>query len=414
MGGGQPAGAGPSAGMGPMGAGPSAAGAPGGSRSAGHPRHPAHAAPRNGRPCWIWVVAGLAAVSALAGGILAAVPRSAPAASHLAVVASLPYWSIGQVGPDVTANRRDFTEASPWMYGLTSAGRITLQYPGSQAAAVQGQIALLRKAGLAIVPTLADVTAGRWNTAPVARMLHDPALMRAQVAAIAALVRERRYAGIDIDYENLAAGDRQGFSAFVTALAATLHAEGKILSVSVFAKTSNAGVDPQDEAQNYAAIGRAADQVRVMAYDYHWDTSPPGPVAPIAWVRSVLRYAETQIPASKVILGIPVAGYDWSAGHGSPVSWQGVQQLARRYGVAAHFAAGSQSPWLSYSAAGASHVVWFEDQASTRAKLSAARAMGAGGVFLWMYGPPDPGTWGVLGDTLPVADASRPRTAGGL
>jgi hypothetical protein len=43
-----------------------------------------------------------------------------------------------------------------------------------------------------------------------------------------------------------------------------------------------------------------------------------------------------------------------------------------------------------------------------------ARAMGAGGVFFWMYGPSGPGTWGVLGDTVRVAAASRPRAAGGL
>ena len=135
--------------------------------------------------------------------------------------------------------------------------------------------------------------------------------MAAQVASIVALTEREHYAGIDLDYENLHAGDRQAFTTFVTRLARALHARGKVLSVAVFAKTTNAGTDPRNLAQDYAAIGRAADQVRLMAYDYHWASSPPGPVAPISWVRAVLRYARTQIPASKIILGVPLYGYDW-------------------------------------------------------------------------------------------------------
>ena len=50
-----------------------------------------------------------------------------------------------------------------------------------------------------------------------------------------------------------------------------------------------------------------------MAYDYHWNGSPPGPIAPIGWVRSVISYARTQIPASRLVLGNPLSGYDGPA-----------------------------------------------------------------------------------------------------
>ena len=46
-------------------------------------------------------------------------------------------------------------------------------------------------------------------------MLHHPAMMTQQVAAILALVQRQHFAGIDIDYENLhAEPDRQAFTAF--------------------------------------------------------------------------------------------------------------------------------------------------------------------------------------------------------
>jgi hypothetical protein len=54
------------------------------------------------------------------------------------VVPSIPYWNIGYATSVVLANRDDFVEASPWMYGLTSEGQITVQYGPEQSTAVAG------------------------------------------------------------------------------------------------------------------------------------------------------------------------------------------------------------------------------------------------------------------------------------
>jgi spore germination protein len=262
----------------------------------------------------VWLALVLAGVVLVALTLLPGSSSPPPRA----VVASLPFWNITHGADTVLAHRDDFTEVSPWMYGLSADGRIDTQYGQAQTAAVDGQLTRLRGAGLKLVPTLANITADRWSYQPAASILHDPVRMKQHVAAIVGLVRQHHYAGIDIDYENLRAGDRRPFTAFITALGTALHADGKVLSVALFAKTTNAGVDQRNLAQDYAAIGRVADQVRLMAYDYHWAASAPGPVAPLPWVRAVLKYAKSQIPARKVILGIPLYGYDWSAGHGRP------------------------------------------------------------------------------------------------
>ncbi len=236
--------------------------------------------------------------------------------------------------------------------------------------------------------------------------------MARQVAAIVALVQRHDYAGVDIDYENLHAGDRQAFSTFVRDLAAALHPHGKLLSVAVFAKTSNAGTDPRNLAQDYAAIGQAADQVRLMGYDYHWATSAPGPIAPVGWIRDVLRYAKTQIPASKIILGIPLYGYDWSGGHGTAISWLQALRLSRQYHVPPRYNVTSQAPWFSYTdRAGHKHTVWFENGASSRAKFDLAQGAGIAGVYLWMYGYEDSGTWSALSQVLPTSGPHALSTA---
>ncbi len=359
----------------------------------GRPRYPKAGA------AWLAVVlAGAVAV------VLTMFGLGGTAARHTTVVASMPYWNFQHGTATVLVHRHAVTEVSPWMYGLGGNGQIDTQYPAGQAAAVARDIRRLRAAGLRVVPSIANITNGRWDYRPVGRMLHSPALMAQQVAAIVALARRHDYAGVDIDYENLHAGDRQAFSTFIRDLAAALHAHRKLLSVAVFAKTSNAGTDPRNLAQDYAAIGQVADQVRLMGYDYHWATSPPGPIAPVGWIRAVLRYARTQIPASKIILGIPLYGYDWSGGHGTAISWLQALRLSRRYHAPPRYSVTSQAPWFSYTdRAGHRHTVWFENTASSRAKFDLAQGAGIAGVYLWMYGYEDAGTWAALSKVLPTS-----------
>ena len=351
---------------------------------------------------WLILVAlGVAGVVTLT-----LLPKPTPAAPHRrnTVVASLPYWNMALGTATVLANRGDFTEASPWMYGLSPGGQIVAQYPPGQEAAVAASLDRLRAARLPIVPTLANVTGGQFVYQPVARILNTPSLAQAHVAAIAQLVRQQGYAGIDIDYEDLHATDRDAFRSFIAGLGTALHAEGKILSVAVFAKTTDAGYDQRNVAQDYAAIGSAADQVRLMAYDYHWATSPPGPVAPIWWVRDVLRYARTQVPTHKIILGVPLYGYDWTGGHGTPVTWLQAFRLATQHKAHPRFDAASQEAWFGYTdSSGRKHEVWFENSESSTAKFAAAQGSGIGGAYLWMYGYEETSTWPALRKTLPVS-----------
>ena len=339
--------------------------------------------------------------------------RLTSAARHTLVVASMPYWNIQQDTAAVLAHRKDINEVSPWIYGLSPSGAIVPQFASGKAAAGTADIAKLRSAGLRIVPSIANITAGNWAYQPIARILHDPALRHQHVAAIVALVQRNHYAGIDIDYEELRAGDQQAFTQFITELAAALHARGKVLSVAVFPRTSSAGSSQSTAAQNYAAIGKIADQVRIMGYNYHWANSSPGAVAPIGWVRSVLKYATSQIPASKVVLGIPLFGYDWPDGNrpAQVISWLQALRLSRQYSATAGYSKASQAPWFSYASAGRKHIVWFENRASSTAKFQAAKGTGVAGVYLWMFGYEDPGTWSALRGTLPTSGPGASSTS---
>jgi hypothetical protein len=173
----------------------------------------------------------------------------------------------------------------------------------------------------------------------------------------------------------------------VTDLSGALHAAGKLLYVTVHAKEDDAGYDDRNKAQDYAAIGAAADMVCVMAYDWHWSTSTPGPIAPYDWVQRVIQYTLTQIPASKVILGVGLFGYDWVGSQGQSLTWDQVTATAEKYSAPEQWDVGSQSPHLSYTdAAGQQHEVWYEDARSVQARFDLARRSELGGIELWRLG----------------------------
>ncbi|PKW17723.1 glycosyl hydrolase family 18 protein [Saccharopolyspora spinosa] len=353
----------------------------------------------------IWFLALIAVAVVLV--VMTLMPRGGgpPQPGSLAV-ASLPFWNLNNGTSMVAQNRQAVNEVSPWIYGLSQDGRLANQYPHEQAAEVGRQIGQLRAAGIPIVPSLANITDGKWAYEPVAKMLHDPAKRRSHIDEIVELVKREDYSGIDIDYENLRAGDRQVFTDFITELGKALDDEGKTLAVAVFAKASDAGYDERNVAQDYAAIGRAADEVRLMGYDYHWGTSPPGPVAPITWVRETLNYAKTQIPPERIVLGVPLYGYDWVDGNGTAVTWLQAFRLSTQHRAKANYDGLTQSPWFRYTdEQGREHEVWFENAASSKAKFEAARGSGIRGVYLWMFGYEDTETWRELRQTLPLDDA---------
>ncbi|MQA07572.1 MAG: peptidoglycan hydrolase [Pseudonocardiaceae bacterium] len=332
--------------------------------------------------------------------VLAMVPPAAglvsgPTRPH--TIAALPHWNLGHGADSVLSRGDTFTEVTPWLYGVEEDGTIQRQ-PSATAGSANRHLERLRAAGLSIVPSIANVSGGTWNAAPVRRILHDPSARTAHVRDIVELVRSRGYDGIDIDYEELRSTDRAAFTRMLTELADGLHAMGKRLSVDVFAKTTDAGYDERNKAQDYAAIGQVADQVRLMAYDYHWQTSAPGPVAPIGWVADVLDYATSQIPPEKIVLGVPMYGYDWARGRASPITWLQAFGRSRKFNAKVHWDGFSESPRLRYTDdQGVEHELWFENAYSASAKFDLARRYSIGGVFLWLFGPEDDFVWTKLG-----------------
>jgi len=291
--------------------------------------------------------------------------------------------------PTLKRNRRSVDVISPFWYSISLDGEVIDR--GSRPAVTR----YARRTGIEVVPLFNNVRkAGTDN----AQVLVDAALRRRAIASVTDVVRKNGYDGVNLDFEALPPSAREPFGRFVEELAAALHRMDEVLFVSVFPKI---GVSEDVHgAYDYERLARSADRVIVMGYDYHWLTSPPGPISPTNWVEANLRYALERVPADHLVLGIGTYGYDWRIpfGPGEYIPTREALGRARRHGATVRWDGESENAFYRYRDDGARHEVWYQDAASVSAKLAVSKRLCIRGVAVWRMGLGEAGTWDVIGE----------------
>ncbi|KEO82352.1 glycosyl hydrolase family 18 protein [Tumebacillus flagellatus] len=249
------------------------------------------------------------------------------------------------------------------------------------------------------VKALASLTNGKDGFSPdtAHAVLSDPNLRGKLVQNAIALCEQHGYGGINVDFENMLPADRADFTAFMTELSNALHAGGRTLTVSVMAKTSDSPKSNWVGTFDYAALGQAADQVELMTYDQHGTWGEPGAVAGLPWVEKVIRYASSQIPSQKILLGLAAYGYDWNSANAKQnkaVALKNIPALLQKTGAAPQWNDADQSPYFTYTAEdGAVHNVWYENPQSIARKANLVSHYHLGGVAMWKMGLEDNAFW---------------------
>lgn len=226
---------------------------------------------------------------------------------------------------------------------------------------------------------------------PLTHFCLDPAYPVRDSLVSAIVAAAAPYDGVQIDFEAIPVRDRDNFVEFLRILKAAL--PGKVLSVALPARVSASG-----DVLGYARIAAIVDRIIIMAYDEHWSTSDPGPVASIEWGLRVARYVQSQIPADRLVMGIPFYGRSWTDKRLAR-AWQheGVSNiLAARPGTPV--ARKDGVPWFTYDET-VTVTVWYDDSASIAERLRAYERQGIRSVAFWRLGQEDPLVWQHLAAT---------------
>ena len=292
---------------------------------------------------------------------------------------------------------------TPFTYGLSRGGGLL---PLRDEALLSGA----RRHGAGAVMHLSTYTEEeQFDVQRAQRLLTDPAAQESLLGEILPLMARKGYAGLDVDFEYLPGTLAEPYAEFLARLRQRLNAQGYFLWAALAPKTRAGQPGTLYEGHDYARIGAAVDAALLMTYEWGYTYGPPMAVAPLPNVRAVLDYAVTEIPAEKLLLGVPNYGYDWPLPYrqgetrAESLSNQEAIRRAIRYGAEIQFDESAQAPWYRYTGEdGTLHEVWFEDARSQAAKLRLVAEYGFLGAGYWNIMRPFRQTWLVLSSLFDI------------
>lgn len=245
------------------------------------------------------------------------------------------------------------------------------------------------------------------NTATLHRIFTEPALREAWLSKIVEVTRTHGYDGVNIDFEAGLWSDRAALSDFVAEVSRRLHAEGRIVSICVSAKQSDANKQhPRNGIFDYPVISSHVDEVLVMSWGWHWLTSTAGPISPLSWLQGVATYVTGMPHRDRFVMGTAMYGIDWPEGSGAskpgtPLEFDDMQALIARVGATPVRDPASGEMTFTYHENGVRRDVRYPDAETVRLKHAAAAAGGVTHHFLWRLGEEDQGIWALPSVTSP-------------
>ncbi|MDP3646322.1 MAG: glycosyl hydrolase family 18 protein [bacterium] len=254
--------------------------------------------------------------------LLMCAPISVSAATSFEVTGWMPYWRSSSSTKDVLPHLDLLTEVNPFVYTLKNDG--TIVDNGKLTEEPWKSFILAAKAKkVRVIPT---IMSGSGET--LHRLLSNRTSRIALEDAIAALVKENNFDGIDIDFEGKKAETKDYFSLFLKGL--YLRMGNKWVMCTIESRTPldsrYYGADiPKDAtiyANDFKEINKYCDRVRIMAYDQQGidqslaaaaetNSEVYAPLADPRWVRKTVEVASKDIAKSKILIGIPTYGYEY-------------------------------------------------------------------------------------------------------
>ncbi|EOC99319.1 glycosyl hydrolase family 18 protein [Caldisalinibacter kiritimatiensis] len=214
--------------------------------------------------------------------------------------------------------------------------------------------------------------------------------------------------GINVDLENLTELDRDNYTDFVKLLRQEL-SEEKEVSVAVAANPKKLSKGWHG-SYDYKELSKYSDYLMLMTYDESYYGSYPGPVASISFVEESIKVALEEVPAEKIVLGIPFYGRYWNLQErigGRGISLIKIQELIKKYNGQVTFDKKNMSPVATFIISPkdektyvygrelktGNYVVWFENEESIKSKLRLVQKYNLKGTGSWSLGQEPENTW---------------------
>lgn len=311
---------------------------------------------------------------------------------HKEVSVYLPYWDHQNGYETLEAQADKIKTVHPFWYQMKSNGAVK-KFANAENETI---LKLARFHQMEIIPVISN----EHRAKPVQRMFKSKTATAKHIANIVNLVKTNNYDGIEIDYESLEAKDKKNFSRFMRNLSKKLKAENKVLTAAVHAKTSNKGTWGGPAAQDWTVLNKACSRIKIMTYDYHWSTSTAGDIAPLSWMKKVIKYGKKKINPKKIHLGIHFYGYDWVGSKATGLTYSSVQDILDQYPDIKVKTSLEDEKFFKYRKKNKNHTVYFADAYVVKKRIALVNQYNLAGIGIWRIGKEDPNNWVRIGEAF--------------
>lgn len=218
------------------------------------------------------------------------------------------------------------------------------------------------------------------------RLLTDRDAQEAFVENLLALLQEKSYMGLHMDFAHLRQDDAGAYAEFLRRLKQRLAPGGYLLSAALAAKAGGEQTNDPDDGSDYAALSEICDFVVLLPPEGSPAYGPPRAPAPIGQLKQALAHALRAIPGGKLLLGIPNCGYNWTLPFDKTrparvISLAEAPRLACENFADIRYDQEAQAPYFQfYDSNGTEHIVWFDDPRSILARLALVEEFELGGI----------------------------------
>lgn len=239
-----------------------------------------------------------------------------------------------------------------------------------------------------------------------AEIMRDYKLREKLINQIVDYITKYQLDGINIDFENMYAEDKDNFSQFLVELRPRLNEIGAVLSVDV---TAPDGGETWSMCYDRNAISKIADYIIFMGYDqYGVSSTKSGPTAAGDWVETNIKkfLGQEGVSPDKLILGIPFYTRLWTERNGKMSS----TKVVLMKDVDKELPASAERKWdenlkqnyVEYKQNGATYKMWIEDEKSIEAKLDFINQYQLGGAAFWRKDMEPNSIWDLVSTKLGI------------
>ncbi len=130
-------------------------------------------------------------------------------------------------------------------------------------------IEMARKYGVDPILVLTPLDeSGIFNNELVSTITQNQQIQENLIQQLLQVVEEKKYTGVNVDFEFVKAEDAEGFADFVSNLRQQMNEQGYTVSIALAPKTSANQVGLVYEGMNYALLGEAANSAFLMTYEW--------------------------------------------------------------------------------------------------------------------------------------------------